>query len=42
MEAAEYPTVEQALRAGMWIDDTNDDLDLSHPDSSPENPYPVE
>jgi hypothetical protein len=42
MKASEYPTVAEALRRGLWIDDTSDDLDLSGPDGSPENPYPVE
>jgi hypothetical protein len=42
MEAAEYPTVEQAITAGMWIDSTSDNIDMSGPDGSGENPYPVE
>jgi hypothetical protein len=37
-----YPTVEEALANGMWIDSTSDDLDLSGPDGSAENPYPVQ
>jgi hypothetical protein len=43
MESAEYryPTVEEALRRGWFIDATSDDIDLSGPDGSAENPYPV-
>jgi hypothetical protein len=37
-----HMSTEEALADGMWIDSTSDDLDLSGPDGSAENPYPVE
>jgi hypothetical protein len=39
-----YPTIEEALAAGMFIDVTSDDIDFTEPccDGSPERPYPAE
>jgi hypothetical protein len=37
-----YPTIEEALAHGFFIDATSDDIDFDSPDGSPKNPYPVE
>jgi hypothetical protein len=37
-----YPTIEEALADGMFIDATSDNISFDEPDGTPEHPYPVE
>ena len=40
-EERKYPTPAQAVKEGLFIDRTSDDIDFDAPDGSPEHPYPV-
>jgi hypothetical protein len=41
IEERKYPTNAQAVKDGLFIDATSDDIDFDSPDGSQENPYPA-